>query len=264
MVAGDFDGDGKCDIAAMYDYGNSEARIHVWLSNGQKFEYATWHKATQGSYTASRITGRMVAGDFNGDGKCDIAAMYDYGNSEARIHVWLSNGQSFAIATWYQTAQGSYTADRVTGRIVAGDFNDDGFFDIAAMYEYWGDEPPRIHVWLSNGQSFVVNTWYQAPQGSYTASCVKILVTGKFNFDGKYDLASFYDYGNSEMGIHTFCSDPIGTVKKQIITCRGCQGKGYVRDKGFSLDFSKKTFSLWDKWVKCYDCGGTGKIKRQK
>ena len=99
VVSGDFDNDGFWDdIAAFYDYGNGETRIHTFLSNGNTFSYqysTGWWNST--GYTATKITDRVVSGDFDKDGKVDdIAAFYDYGGGNTRIHVWLSNGSGFS------------------------------------------------------------------------------------------------------------------------------------------------------------------------
>ncbi len=162
VVCGDFNGDGKDDIAAVYDYLGGDAAIHVWLSTGSSFSYQSnsgwWFDY---AYGTSQITWRIVAGDFNGDGKDDIAAAYDYGMPAMTIHVWLSTGSSFVYQSnsgWYSNSQ--YGAERITGRMVAGDFNGDGKDDIAAVYDYLGGNT-AIHVWLSTFSSFA----YQGNQG---------------------------------------------------------------------------------------------------
>jgi hypothetical protein len=122
-----------CSIIQAQD----NTKYHKFNNEDCAFEYKnltnkfntplTWYHAPKGSYTASCIEGRVVAGDFNGDGFTDLASMYDYGNGVIGIHVWLSDGNGkFICNTWYQSSPGSYTANRVTGRMVAGDFNGDG------------------------------------------------------------------------------------------------------------------------------------------
>ncbi|MBD7910802.1 FG-GAP-like repeat-containing protein [Clostridium cibarium] len=210
MVAGDFNGDGKDDIAGMYDYGNGESRIHVFLSTGSSFSYQSaygWWNET--GYDANKITGRMVAGDFNGDGKDDIAGMYDYGNGESRIHMFLSTGSSFsypsAYGWWNETG---YDANKITDRMVAGDFNGDGKDDIAGMYDY-GSGESRIHMFLSTGSSFsypsAYGWWHET---GYDAKRVAgRMVAGNFNGTGGEDIATIYDYGNSESRVHIFLSN---------------------------------------------------------
>jgi hypothetical protein len=124
-VCGDFDGDGMDDIASFYDYGNGAARIHVWLcENGYQFRYQGaegWWAIPQG-YDVNHIVG-TVSGDFDGDGLDDIAAFYDYGNNQIRIHLWLSTGSNFLYegSRGWWAVQG-YPAKNMVG-ILAGEFS---------------------------------------------------------------------------------------------------------------------------------------------
>ena len=89
MTSGDFNGDGKADIAAMYDYGNGRMGIWNFTSHGTTYvpraSYVTG--LNQWNVPATKF---MTAGDFNGDGKADIAAMYDYGRSQMGIWNFTS------------------------------------------------------------------------------------------------------------------------------------------------------------------------------
>ncbi|MDR0883636.1 MAG: Ig-like domain-containing protein [Oscillospiraceae bacterium] len=209
VVAGDFNGDGKDDIAAMFDYGNAETKIHVWLSTGTNFKgVATWRHWTPGNYDAKRVADRVVAGDFNGDGKDDIASIYYYdwdGLNEIRTHVLLSTGTGFSSEkTWVTNTQ--YNGNLIYGRVVAGDFNGDGKDDIAAMYDY-GNGTIILHTWTSTGTKF--NGWYnwREETGGYHANQVTgRIVAGDFNGDGKDDVAAMYDYGEGTAKMHIFMS----------------------------------------------------------
>ncbi|MCR3758752.1 FG-GAP repeat protein [Clostridium felsineum] len=209
MVSGDFNGDGKADVATLYDYGNGAARIHVFTSTGNSFTYTGangwWN--TDNGYDTSKIAD-VVAGDFNGDGKDDIAVIYNYGGGATRIHVFTSTGDSFTYTGangWWNTPNG-YDAGRITAA-VAGDFNGDGKADIATFYDY-GNSETRIHVFTSTGDSFTytgANGWWNTT--GYDSNKIKgRVVAGDFNGDGKTDIAAMYDYGNSESRIHVFTS----------------------------------------------------------
>ena len=200
VAVGDFNGDGKDDIAAMYEYNNNTMKIHVWLSTGSSFNgfYSWLDSMTPGSYEPARVTGRFVAGDFNGDGKDDLAAMYKYNDDTMKLQVWPSTGSSFnGFYSWKESmTPGSYNADRVTGRFVAGDFNGDGKDDLAAMYKYNGD-PMKIQVWPSTGSSF--NGFYSWKEsmtpGSYEPDrATGLVVCGDMNADGKDDITALYAY----------------------------------------------------------------------
>ena len=200
VAVGDFNGDGKDDIAAMYEYNNNTMKIHVWLSTGSSFNgfYSWLDSMTPGSYEPARVTGRFVAGDFNGDGKDDLAAMYKYNDDTMKLQVWPSTGSSFnGFYSWKESmTPGSYNADRVTGRFVAGDFNGDGKDDLAAMYKYNGDTM-KIQVWPSTGSSF--NGFYSWKEsmtpGSYEPDrATGLVVCGDINADGKDDITALYAY----------------------------------------------------------------------
>ena len=216
MVSGDFNGDGKDDIAAMYWYngwnGVSTA-IHVFLSTGSSFNYQGnpgWWQSMQGpgSYLAPNATGRFVSGDFNGDGRDDLAALYDKGGNNVALHVWPSRGSSFGYETWWEMSQ--YNPAGVTDRMVSGDFNGDGKDDIAAMswYDGWNGVNTAMHVFLSAGSSFNYQGnggWWQSDAGEYRAPGVtERLVAGDFDDDGRADIAGLYDYGQSRAGLHTW------------------------------------------------------------
>ncbi|MCL2621711.1 MAG: FG-GAP-like repeat-containing protein, partial [Firmicutes bacterium] len=223
MVSGDFTGNGLDDIAYFYDLGNNSMAVKVAVNNGTTFTPQTWYTFNNWYYDLEKIRGRIVAGDFNGDGKTDIAVMYDEPGNNAGIHVWFSTGTSFE---WQQNEYGQYhwyygygnfNAQRCTERMVSGDFNGDGKTDIATMYDY-GNGHMGLHVWLSNGTIFIeqpINSWYYNP-GHYDAQYVVGMVAGDFNGDGKADIVTMYDYGNGHMGLHVWLSNGTTFVEQLI------------------------------------------------
>ncbi|HEX5748640.1 MAG TPA: hypothetical protein VFZ09_20540 [Archangium sp.] len=158
MVSGDYDGDGRDDIALFYKYASNWGRFHVLLSTGSSFQYqgdlGWWDSG--GGYSADAFTGRMVSGDYDGDGRDDIALFYKYDPNWGRVHVLLSTGSSFQYqgdAGWWDSG-GGYSADAFTDRMVSGDYDGDGRDDIALFYKYdpnWG----RVHVLLAKPNCLV-------------------------------------------------------------------------------------------------------------
>jgi len=117
IVTGDFNGDGKADLAtASIDANN----VSVLLGNGDGTFAAGVTTPTAGNSPDS-----IAVGDFNGDGKADLAIAYlDYYGSN-NVAVLLGNGDGTFSAT-------NFAAGPVTDTIAVGDFNGDGNADLAA------------------------------------------------------------------------------------------------------------------------------------
>ena len=225
MVAGDFNGDGKDDIAVMYDYSYEESgksKIFVFLSTGSAFGSAPQTWFSTGGFPASKVADRFVAGDFNGDGKDDIAALFDYSFQAAgrsKMFVFKSTGSSFG--SWPQTwfSSDDFTASKVTGRFVAGDFNEDGKDDIAAMFDRSAEESGKctIYVFPSTGSSFssAPQDWFT--NGGFPSSKVTNRFTaGDFDGDGDDDIGVMFDYsfqatGNSKIFVFKSSGSSFGS-----------------------------------------------------
>ncbi|HEY3358725.1 MAG TPA: VCBS repeat-containing protein, partial [Polyangia bacterium] len=129
VVPGDFNGDGKMDYACGYDYGSSNAALFVWLSTETGFSLQQWWLSGAGNFSWSACGGRFTAGDFNGDGKTDLACGYDYGSSNAALFTFVSTGSSFSTQQWWLSGAGNFSWSACGGRFTAGDFNGDGKTD---------------------------------------------------------------------------------------------------------------------------------------
>ncbi|WP_328607642.1 VCBS repeat-containing protein [Amycolatopsis sp. NBC_00345] len=89
FVTGDFDGDGLTDIGAAYDNGNSDTSFLVWHTTAAGFDAPArrWDSGA-GGWTASKT--RWSTGDFDGDGRTDVVAMYNYGGASTALWSWHS------------------------------------------------------------------------------------------------------------------------------------------------------------------------------
>lgn len=120
-----------------------------------------------------------AVGDFNGDGKLDLAvADQNTGN----VSVLLGNGNG----TFQPHVD--YATGRTPLSVVVGDFNRDGKLDLAVTNE----SDNTVSVLLGNGDGT-----FQAAVRYGTGSSPYAVAVGDFNSDGKLDLVVANIYGNN-------------------------------------------------------------------
>jgi hypothetical protein len=180
VAVGDFNGDGKLDlvVANTFSCGSNcpYSVVSVLLGNGDGTFQA--HKDYPGGYNLTS----MAVGDFNGDGKLDLAV----GDSPAAEHpssvnVLLGNGDgSFqTFVPYILSSPGSITAPI---GVAIGDLNGDGKADLVVTPLY-----ATLQVLLGNGDGT-----FQTPV-AYGTHYARSPVIGDFNGDGKLDVA-FVDF----------------------------------------------------------------------
>ena len=198
MVGGDFNGDGKDDVAMVYDNGGGLS-IYRFLSTGSDFNYDSVVVATSG-YDLNNVGENIACADVNGDGKDDIVLAYQYSDGTMRLHVLL-NGNSYQGPTgWYQS--GTFTMSNVAGRMAGGDFNGDGKGDVAMIYDNGGGL--SVYRFLSSGSSFSAETTVVATSGYDLANVGSRVAAGDVNGDGKDDLVAAYQYSDGTFRYHVF------------------------------------------------------------
>ena len=179
-MAGDFNGDGLDDIAGAWNNGG-QTSVAVFLSDGTQFPGWTQWSDRDGGWAD---TVKWAAGDFNGDGLTDVGAAWN-NDGLTTLTIRQSTGAGFVPIHWLENAGRWFDAST----FVAGDFNGDGFADIAQM---WNDLAQNsIKVYLSNGAAFAPASDWATRDGGWGTE-VK-WVPGDFNGDGMTDIAAVWD-----------------------------------------------------------------------
>jgi hypothetical protein len=162
-VVGDFNGDGKLDLAVVNSGSND---VGVLLGNGD----GTFQPAV--NYDVGSVPDALAVGDFNGDGKLDLVVVNSASNN---VSVLLGNGDgSFQAALDFDTGGSPVSA-------AVGDFNGDGKLDLAVAN---AGSTNRVSILLGYGDGT-----FQAPVTYATGSVPVSVAVGDFNGDGKLDLA---------------------------------------------------------------------------
>ena len=190
MISGDFNGDGKPDLAILsWNTGGFASYVTTLLGNGDGSFGAPQSNVAynQGVVGGDGIPGSMVAADFNGDGKLDVAVVGDY-VSYGGVTILLGNGDGTFKAGMNFATSGDY------GRVAAGDFNGDGIPDLVVTnyFEFGGS--PTIFLGKGDGT-------FTAKPASLTLDYFPTSVAvGDFNGDGILDLA-FSDLNGVEIAL---------------------------------------------------------------
>ena len=134
LTQGDFNGDGNLDLVTS-NYGANS--LSIFLGNGD----GTFQSPQTISIGSNTRPVGIVAADFDGDGKLDLAIGYDIPNSNG-VSILLGNGDGT-----FQAPQNFAAGSETYEMVVLGDFNGDGFPDIAVTNNNGG----HVQVLLGNG-----------------------------------------------------------------------------------------------------------------
>ena len=187
-VIGDFNGDGKMDVARIVTNvsGQNEiTQIAVLLGNGD------------GTFQAAQLTtapadtdGPILVADLNGDKKDDIILVQP--TEPAKLYVLISNGDgTFTVGNNYTPTDLSLVGGLLT------DINGDGKLDVLA---FDNSSPADVIEMLGNGDGT-----FQAPStlGTLTTSAPNNMIFGDFNGDGKIDFAGQLESGQLQVTLAT-------------------------------------------------------------
>lgn len=144
-----------------------------------------------------------VSGDFTGDGLDEIALFEDLlytpnmnpDFTSAVVHVSRSQGNRFLPSgSWFSIPDSDLSFDHVDFT-VAGDYNTDGFCDIALYYNDPSSELLTIYVLQSDGSGFSDPiVWYTCDRSDFNFTALKFACPGDFNDNENPDIAVFYNY----------------------------------------------------------------------
>ncbi|GAA3302724.1 VCBS repeat-containing protein [Dactylosporangium vinaceum] len=186
IVAADFNGDGRVDIAGID--ANNDIKLYTGDGTGKLVGNGSYMWPTGGLWGGFK---KIFAGDFNNDGKVDIAGID--ANSDLKYYTGDGTGKLVGNGAPMWVSGGLWAGFR---HMEAADFNNDGRTDIAGI-----DANNDIKVYFGDGAGHLNGIeqpmW---PTGGLWAG-FRYIVAGDFNNDGKADIAGID--ANSDIRYYT-------------------------------------------------------------
>lgn len=186
VVAGDMNGDGKGDLACCGVAGWQS--MPTAFGDGAGAYAVTNHEIASFGSLASAEGVQMVSGDFDGDGKTDVALSGAVGWGTVPVAFSLGNGTynvtNVAIADF-----GGW-ASKAGAQLLSADFNGDGIDDLALVGHSGWDTVPVAFAEGTQGRegAFSVTDFKVSRLPSQCAESGMKAVAGDFNGDGKGDI----------------------------------------------------------------------------
>jgi hypothetical protein len=217
-VAGDFKGAGYQQIATLYDPNDDLGLRIVVLDRATadpKMASSQWFVEGANRFDLGRM--KVAALDLNGDGKTDLAVLYNDGNFSVRLIGWLSTGTSFA----YQGNQGLWRHPNFdwqrAGDLLTGRFTGSGLPGILIPYAQDNFDLKFLYL-----EATAAGIRYPGDRGLYDSGPNQIwpnnarFVAGRFTrATGTDQVAMIYQYDDLSIKIHIFELDAGGSLAPQ-------------------------------------------------
>ncbi|OPC76483.1 hypothetical protein B4N89_46475 [Embleya scabrispora] len=228
VMAGDFNGDGKDDVAMLYakvaDPANGTTSVHTWVvrSDGTfDTPLPGWQSAPGGWNAASA---KYTVGDYNGDGRADIAALYGWSDGSVTLHTLLAgpDGALAAPVQSWRAAPGTWDWNKT--QLTTGDYNGDHRVEIGAMYDLGaGTAEYRVFpTTATGGFTNPVVAWHSAPGTWDTGSAYPL--AGDVNGDGRTDISAMYEWNDGSTTLNTLSAKTDGTLNPPVQAWRAAPG----------------------------------------
>ncbi|MFB7476253.1 trypsin-like serine protease [Kitasatospora sp. NPDC056184] len=214
LFPGDANGDGRTDVMMAYYHADGAIGFYTALagSNGALGEFNGGYAVPAGNWARGDM--KLVPGDFNGDGRAELALLYHQADGRITQHVSSSNAAgllgAFTTDGWTVPAGAGWDWNAI--QLLPGDANGDGRTDVMMAY-YHADGAIGFYTAPagSNGALGEYTAGYTVPAGSWARGDMK-LIPGDFNGDGRAELALLYHQADGRITQHVSSSNAAGLL----------------------------------------------------
>ncbi|MFI9171523.1 FG-GAP-like repeat-containing protein [Streptomyces lincolnensis] len=233
-AAGDFNGDGRADVAGFLE--NADGSVTMWsflASREGTFEDTKALVLPKGTWAWGKTT--LLAGDVNGDKRSDLVAFYDYGNATTGVHKMLAKADGTfdaPVTMWKSEAQGWHYDH---GKYAIGDTNGDGREDPIAFY---GHNTGAVALWTFpvTADGVITKPFRSWNVGAGTWDFDRAeLTSGDYNGDRRADVGVLYGEDKGVTGLRTFLAKADGGFEAPLSSWQSDEGKWYAANSGEPL-----------------------------
>jgi hypothetical protein len=188
----DLNGDGILDLVTIGSGSTGKTGFYLTLSNPDgSYQSPVFYSSP---YSGGEVS--LALGDFNNDGKVDVAEV----EGTRGYYIFLNKGDGTLLPPWnFATSNGS-----INSGIAAADFNGDGKLDLIIF------DASRATLDLLYGNGYGS---FSAPFAIATNQFVDSLFIGDYDSDGKADLAAAWAHCDRGAGCATLVSVYYGDGK---------------------------------------------------
>ncbi|WP_435280048.1 FG-GAP repeat domain-containing protein [Streptomyces sp. 1222.5] len=238
VVVGDFNGDGKDDVAAVGKAGWTGVKVASASGTGT-FDVTTAEPGDRFMAWAADPDAKVVAGDFNGDAKDDLLLYgskcwtQESGSCSNVIPIAYATASGFTaeqhqFVTGYNTAAAN--ADGGAAKVVVGDYNDDDNDELVIFSSV--KHPTQADTYL-NDVRFIQLSGTSALNQQTLSSTISLLlpkvivpgatpVAGDFDRDGKDDIAVAGRFDDNRMSVMFYKSAGQTVFTDSVVTSPTC------------------------------------------
>ena len=178
LAAGNFNGDARSDLVTM----NGDGRVSILLSNGPSgFDVAPGSPFNLPTGSTSIAIGAVAVGDFNGDGRDDLATTT---HEQSIVSIFLNDGAGRMTQSSTATVPiGPFFHEK---RLAVGDFNRDGRLDLVSS----NSDVLNVTVFLGDGAGGLgMGTNFAATERNFASPRARFMAVADFDGDANPDLA---------------------------------------------------------------------------
>jgi len=203
---------GKTDLAVGAPaYNSSQGRIYIFLNDGAySSSSADADTIITGESSSAFGTNLVCANLNNTDSWPDlIASAPSYNSGQGRVYLFLNDGSYASSAGSADTIITGESSSAFGDSLLTGDFNTDGWTDLAVGGDAYNSNQGRVYIFLNDGSyASSAGSADTIITGESSSRFGSTLVSGDFNLDGKIDLAvGAYDYNSGQGKIYEIYND---------------------------------------------------------